>query len=76
MEIYRIKTSYWDEEDFFLLTDLSVEEINSVIQPMVKHERESEEGEIFINDEYVVALEKKYPNALVQHYVSFETLTY
>ena len=76
MEIYRIKTSSWDEEDFYLLKDLSDEEINSVIQPMVEHERESEEGEIFINDEYVVALEKKYPNALVQHYVSFETLTY
>lgn len=76
MEIYRIKTSSWDEEDFFLLTDLSVEEINSVIQPMVEHERKSEVGEIFINDEYVIALEKKYPNALVQHYVSFETLAY
>jgi hypothetical protein len=76
MEIYRIKTSSWDEEDFFLLTDLSVEQINAVIQPMVEHEREDEEGEIFINDEYVIALEKKYPNALVQYYVSFETLTY
>lgn len=76
MEIYRIKTSFWDEEDFFLLTDLSVNEINVVIQPMVEHERENEEGEIFTNDEYVTELVKKYPNALIRDYVNFEVLMY
>ncbi len=76
MQVYRIKTSFWDEEDFFLLTDLSVEQINEVIQPMVEYEREDESGNIFTNDEYVTALAFRYPNALIRDYVNFEVLMY
>ena len=74
MQVYRINTSAWEEEDFYLLTTLTEEQIQSVITPMVHSERVND---IFYdNDEYITELQKRFPNDEVSMYNQFETLTF
>jgi hypothetical protein len=63
MNIFRIKTSAWDEESFILATQLSEKQVRSVIQPMVDEERESDF--VFSNDDYVQALRGAYPKSVI-----------
>lgn len=63
MNIYRIKTSAWDEEDFILATSLNEKQIRSVIQPMVDEEREGEFA--FSNEDYVNVLRDAYPKSVL-----------
>lgn len=63
MNIFRIKTSAWDEESFILATQLSEKQVRSVIQPMVDEERESDF--VFSNDDYVQALREAYPKSVI-----------
>jgi len=74
MDIFRINTTAFEEEDFFLLTDLSVEQIEKVITPIVLKERN--EGEFYDNDELTNALIKAHPDAVIEQYGDdFETIT-
>lgn len=72
MNIFRINTTAFLEEDFFLLTNLSREQIEEVITPIVLIERN--EGEEYNNDDLVSALQIKYPNAIVEYLTEFETI--
>jgi hypothetical protein len=63
MNIFRIKTSAWDEESFILATQLNEKQIRSVIQPMVDAEREAEF--VYSNDDYVQALRDAYPKSVI-----------
>ena len=73
MNIFRINTTAFVEEDFFLLTNLSREQIEEVITPIVLTERN--EGEEYNNDDLVSALQITYPNAIVEYLTEFETIT-
>ena len=73
MNIFRINTTAFVEEDFFLLTNLSREQIEEVITPIVLIERN--EGEEYNNDDLVSALQITYPNAIVEYLTEFETIT-
>jgi hypothetical protein len=74
MQVYRINTSSWGEEDFFLLTTLSEQQIKSVIEPMVHSERVNDF--LYDNEEYVIELEKRFPNEKVSMYNEFEKLSF
>jgi hypothetical protein len=63
MNIFKIRTSSWDEEDFILATSLTEKQIRSVIQPMVDDERENEF--VFTNEDYVNILKDAYPKAVI-----------
>jgi hypothetical protein len=63
MNIFKIKTSAWADEDFILATQLSEKQIRSVIQPMVDEEREDDF--IFSNDDYVQVLRDAYPKSVI-----------
>ena len=63
MNIFRIKTSAWDEESFILATQLNEKQVRSVIQPMVDEERDSDF--VFSNDDYVQALRDAYPKSVI-----------
>ena len=63
MNIFRIKTSAWDEESFILATQLNEKQVRSVIQPMVDAEREAEF--VYSNDDYVQALRDAYPKSVI-----------
>jgi hypothetical protein len=66
MQIYRIKTTAWEEEDLVLLTTLKESEIERVITPIVYREREG--GREYDNDDLVNALKKEFPTAHVEQY--------
>jgi hypothetical protein len=74
MNIFRINTTAYKEEDFFLITELSKEQIEEVITPIVLIERNNAE-EVYYNDDLVRALELAYPNAIVEHSTEIETIT-
>jgi hypothetical protein len=74
MQVFRINTSAYEEEDFYLMTTLSASQIESVIEPMVHNERVNDE--FFENDEYVTELRKKFPREEIRLYTEFETLTF
>jgi hypothetical protein len=63
MNVFRISTSAWDEEDFYVLTSLDAEKIKIVIQPMVEYERENEI--MYDNEDYILSLQQKYKRATV-----------
>lgn len=63
MNIFKIKTSAWEEETFILATQLSEKQIRSIIQPMVDEERDGDF--IFSNDDYVQALRDAYPKSVI-----------
>jgi hypothetical protein len=72
MRVVRIKTTAWDEEDFFLLTSLSDSDIAEVVNPIVNAERDEEDE--YDNDMLVARLVERYPLDVVEMYVEFETL--
>lgn len=66
MKIIRVNTSAYDEEDFYLLTNLTNAQIETVIQPMVDEERKTDI--IFSNEDYVWALKEAYPDESIELY--------
>jgi len=71
---FRINTSAWEEEDFYILTSLTEEEVKSVMEPMVSSERVNDF--LYENDEYLNELKKRFPNDKIDMYNEFETLTF
>jgi hypothetical protein len=74
MNIFRINTSAWQEEDFYLMTSLTEEKIKKVIQPMVEYERENEM--MYDNEEYLNALQQKYPRSVIEMHQYIEVLNF
>lgn len=71
MNIYRINTTAFSEEDFFLLTTLTMQDIVEVINPIVMCERD----DAYDNDSLVTALHRRYPNETIIHHNEIETIT-
>jgi hypothetical protein len=59
MNIYRINTTAFDEEDFFIITDLEAKDIERVIMPIVHRERGGGDG--YDNETITLELIKTYP---------------
>jgi len=74
MKVFRINTTAYEEQDFYLMTTLSPSQIKIVIEPMVHNERINDE--FFENDEYVLELRKRFPMEEVILYTDFQTLTF
>lgn len=74
MKLFKVNTTAYEEEDFFLLTDLSEQDITEVINPIVMAERNGYEE--YDNDMLIQALEKRYPRNKITMIVEFEQLTY
>jgi hypothetical protein len=75
MNLFKINTTAFEEEDFYLMTDLQEQDITEVINPIVMAERDSEEEE-YDNDMIVDKLKERYPNNVIIMYNGIETLTY
>lgn len=73
MNIFRINTTAFEEEDFYLLTDLREQDIIEVITPLVNQERDGYEE--YDNDSLVYELKKRFPNAHIEFYQYFETIS-
>ena len=74
MNVFRISTSAWDEEDFFILTTLDPEQIRKVIQPMVEYERENDI--LYDNEDYVLCLQQRYKRAKVTMHQYIELIKF
>jgi uncharacterized protein YqeY len=74
MRVIRINTTAFQEEDFYLLTTLTDEQIVEVIQPIVNAERE--EYEEYDNDSLLQALAERFPLEFVEMYNEFDKLTF
>ena len=73
LRLVNINTTAFSEEDFSLITDLTDDEIEKVIEPLVLAEREGD-GE-YDNDELVSALELEYPKNHIQMVVDADYIT-
>jgi hypothetical protein len=72
MKIFRVNTTAYEEEDFFLHTELDEVDIVEVITPIVNNEREDIED--YDNEMLLDALKKKYPRKKIELYVEFPTI--
>ena len=71
IRVVEINTTAFEEENFILVTDLTDEEIEEVIKPIVLAERnqiENDDDVFYDNETLVGALLEKYPNNLVSFY--------
>lgn len=73
MELFKIKTTAWSDEDFMLVTTLTEQDIVEVIMPLVNAERDGYEE--YTNDSLVDALKKRYPSATIDLYYEPNTIT-
>ena len=74
MRAIRVNTTAWVEEDFYLLTTLSDDQIAEVIQPIVNAERDGYEE--YDNDTLVNALVSRYPLEYIERYDDFDELIF
>lgn len=76
MNLFKINTTAYEEEDFLIVTDLVEQDITEVVQPLVNAERD-DEGE-YDNESLFKALLERYPNNFLQFYDvnTLETLSY
>jgi hypothetical protein len=59
MKVFKISTTAWSEEDFIIVTDISLLDIINVIKPIVELERN--DGWNYDNSDLVSALKEKFP---------------
>lgn len=79
VRLVRVNTTSCDEEDFLLVTDLTDDEIQDIITPIVEAERENPEDEVhfYDNEGLFWALKENYPSSLIIQYNidNIDTLT-
>ena len=68
MRVIRVSTTAFKEEDFFLLTTLSDEQITDVIQDVKKKYEE------YDNDDLYKALIQRFPNDKINMFHELDTL--
>jgi hypothetical protein len=72
IEVFRLNTTANYEEDFFLMTDLTEQEIINVVTPIVELERN--EIQDYDNDMLVENLQLAYPSAFIKVYTEFKRI--
>lgn len=72
MNIYEIETTAYEEENFFLMTDLTQQDIVEVINPIVMAERDGYEP--YDIDKLVFELKKRYPKAKITMFYEFHKI--
>lgn len=83
MNIFRINTTAYEEEDFYIMTTLTPKQIAEVLTPILEAERENYDDydkrdghEEYDNDYLIGVLRQTYPLEVVEHRVDIETLTF
>lgn len=73
MNIFRVSTTGYKEEDFYLQTELEEQDIVEVITPIVNVERDGYEE--YDNETLLNALIKRYPRKKIELYTEFNLIT-
>ena len=74
MNIFRINTTAFDEEDFFIMTTLEVDQIAEVITPIVNAERDGYEE--YDNVNLIGALRDRFPLDVIEQRYDIQTLIF
>ena len=72
LNVFRVKTTAYEEEDFFLQTELDEADIIEVVNPIVMAERDG--YEVYDNESILIALERRYPRKIINLIVEFDTI--
>jgi len=72
MNIFRISTTAYKEEDFYLHTELDEVDIVEVITPIVNAERDG--YEVYDNELLLDMLIKRYPRKKIELYEEFKNI--
>ena len=72
MRVFKISTTAWEEEDFTILTDISLLDILNVLKPIVEAERN--DGDEYDNNYLVSALRNNYPTNKVD-FITIDNIT-
>lgn len=72
MNIFRISTTAYKEEDFYLQTELDEVDIVEVIMPIVNAERDG--YEVYDNELLLDMLVKRYPRKKIELYEEFKNI--
>ena len=72
MNIFRVSTTAYKEEDFYLQTELDEVDIVEVITPIVNAERDG--YEVYDNEYLLDALTKRYPRKKIILYEEFKNI--
>jgi hypothetical protein len=76
IRIVEVSQNSWDEENLLLLTTLTDEQIEIVLNPLLEEERSCEDGSvIYANEDMASILSEKYPNDIVVLYGEPDYLT-
>lgn len=74
MKVFKICTTAYREEDFYLLSDLTEDQIFKVINPIVMAERDGEED--YDNEQLLEALRNKYPKKRIEMFDEFDEIIF
>ena len=72
MRVIRINTTAYSEEDFYLLTTLSDEQISDALQGIIFNERFG--SGYYDNDDLFEVLKNEHPNKKIEMWNGIETL--
>jgi hypothetical protein len=72
MNIFKVSTTAYKEEDFYLQTELDEVDIVEVITPIVNAERDG--YEVYDNELLLDTLIKRYPRKKIELYEEFRTI--
>jgi uncharacterized protein YpuA (DUF1002 family) len=67
LRLVQVNTTAWEEEDMLLITNLTDEQIQSVVTPIVERERESDDYG-YVNNDLADALRRQFPDKVVINY--------
>ena len=74
MRVVEINTTAYSDENLFIITDLTNDEIEAVIEPIVLAKRNGGDDDEYDNEMLFDALKKAYPNNVIfdgeSHYLS------
>jgi hypothetical protein len=74
MRVIKVITTAYSEENFFLLTNLTDEQISEVIQPIVNAERDGYDE--YDNEFLCNELLSRFPNNHIEMIIDFDELTF
>jgi uncharacterized protein YpuA (DUF1002 family) len=67
VRLVQVNTTAWEEEDMLLVTNLTDEQIQSVVNPIVERERESDDYG-YVNNDLAEALRRQFPDNIILNY--------
>lgn len=67
LRLVQVNTTAWEEEDMLLITNLTDEQIQSVVTPIVERERESDDF-VYTNGDLASALRHQFPDNIILNY--------